>query len=123
MVCHGLQPGTPAISYKLIATPKSTVQEGKVTDGKGGSGRGRPTALSWAASRCVNGVPSNESLVTRHSMWASWRDQAEAVRILIQAGADTHAHDRIGMTALLWASQKAHTEVIRILREAGAREK
>jgi ankyrin repeat protein len=41
---------------------------------------------------------------------------------LIERGADIHAQDKYGSTALQWAEKNGHTAIVQLLEEAGARE-
>ena len=43
--------------------------------------------------------------------------KAEAVRLLLEAGADSEIRDHQGRTALMGASAKGHSDVVRILSE------
>lgn len=51
---------------------------------------------------------------------AARRGDAEAVRSLLRAGADTNASAGDGMTALHWAADAGHLEIAKILMYAGA---
>jgi len=50
---------------------------------------------------------------------AGWGD-ADRVRLLIQAGADVHARDKDGRTALMWAARCGDADRVRLLIQAGA---
>ena len=53
-------------------------------------------------------------------MWAADGGHAAAARILIAAGADPHAHDTGGDTALTFAQMQDHEEAVTVLLEAQA---
>ena len=53
-------------------------------------------------------------------MMAMGAGHLEVVRLLLDSGANVHAKDENGMTALYWAEQYGHTEVSELLRRAGA---
>lgn len=56
-------------------------------------------------------------------MWAVLMEhpqQAEIVRILLKAGADIHAKDEIGMSALMLAAMTGRTELMQLLIDEGA---
>src|SRR5262245_10374188 len=58
-------------------------------------------------------------------MTAEWKaavkaGRADALRTLLDAGADVDARDEHGQTALMNASRDGHTEVVRLLIERGA---
>ena len=53
---------------------------------------------------------------------AAKEGDTETVKTLLAAGADVHAKDRDGWTALMFAAVKGHTDIVRVLRQAGARE-
>ena len=50
----------------------------------------------------------------------SIRGDFEAVKLLLENGADINNPDRYGRTALLWASRHGHLEVVKLLLENGA---
>jgi len=52
--------------------------------------------------------------------WAARHGQAEAARLLLQAGASVEAVDRDGASALLLACEAGHLEIVRLLLEASA---
>ena len=45
---------------------------------------------------------------------------AEAVRVLLSAGADPHARDTLGRTPLQCAAERGHVQAVRALLAAGA---
>ena len=51
-------------------------------------------------------------------MWAAGYGQADAVRVLVDAGADVTLEDDRGMTALTLAEQGGHDAVAQVLRSA-----
>ncbi|RAP32726.1 hypothetical protein DID80_08525, partial [Candidatus Marinamargulisbacteria bacterium SCGC AAA071-K20] len=51
---------------------------------------------------------------------AAFWGKTEAVRALVQAGANLESRDRWGSTALMLAALKGHTEAVRALVELGA---
>ncbi len=53
---------------------------------------------------------------------AAKEGDTETVKTLLAAGADVHAKDRDGETALMQAAWHGHTAIVQILKEAGARE-
>ena len=54
-------------------------------------------------------------------MWASTHDQQRnAVTLLLKAGANVHAKDAAGWTALTWASDCANAPAVTKLLGAGA---
>jgi uncharacterized protein len=54
-------------------------------------------------------------------MWAAAENNAAAMRILIEAGADIEAHSKAGVfTPLLFAVRAGHVEATRVLLDAGA---
>ena len=55
-------------------------------------------------------------------MLAALEGQTEAVRLLLEAGADVHAKSNDGTTALITAVSEGHPEIVELLRKAGARE-
>ena len=50
--------------------------------------------------------------------WAARHGQAEAVRLLLEAGASVGATNGTGRAALFTACQKGHLEIVRLLLEA-----
>ena len=53
---------------------------------------------------------------------AAIEDSAEAVKLLLEAGADPNAKDSRGRTPLYWAERAGSAEAVKLLRRAGARE-
>jgi len=47
---------------------------------------------------------------------------ADAVKTLLDAGADVNAEDENGGTALMHGARRGHTEIVDMLKQAGARE-
>mmetsp|Transcript_144974 Transcript_144974/g.464630 ORF Transcript_144974/g.464630 Transcript_144974/m.464630 type:complete len:100 (+) Transcript_144974:231-530(+) len=54
-------------------------------------------------------------------MQASYNGHVEAVKFLVEAGAEVNAKTTDGATALLWASIQGHVEAVKFLVEAGAK--
>ncbi len=52
---------------------------------------------------------------------ASARPNPAVIEMLLENGADVHARDDVGRTALDWALMQGETPVVRLLREAGAK--
>ena len=52
---------------------------------------------------------------------ASARPNPAVAELLLENGADLHARDDVGRTALDWALTQGETPVVRQLREAGAK--
>ena len=53
-------------------------------------------------------------------MIASWRGNAEIIRILLEAGADVNKTGKYGNTPLICAINSGHKEIVRLLLRAGA---
>ena len=51
---------------------------------------------------------------------AAWEGHAKVVQLLLRAGANAHAPEGEGQTALTIAAERGHKEVVRLLLEAGA---
>ena len=54
--------------------------------------------------------------------FAAWAGEADAVRLLIDGGADVNIRDTAGETALSMAVKEGHKEVATMLRQHGAKE-
>jgi len=50
--------------------------------------------------------------------WCVWPN----VQVLLEAGADIHAKDKDGKTALMIAEERGHSEIVELLKQAGATE-
>ena len=50
-------------------------------------------------------------------MFAAHRGNEEAVRLLLDAGADTEARSQSGRTALVWAERGQHQAAVELLRQ------
>ncbi|MBV9848330.1 MAG: ankyrin repeat domain-containing protein [Armatimonadetes bacterium] len=55
-------------------------------------------------------------------MRATYAGSLDAVKLLLQAGADVDAKDNAGHTALNWAERQTHDAVAALLRQAGGQE-
>src|SRR5690606_26441682 len=54
-------------------------------------------------------------------MLAARSGNSEAIKVLVEAGADVNARERLrGTTALMWAAEQRHPEAVRALLAAGA---
>jgi ankyrin repeat protein len=51
---------------------------------------------------------------------ATWNNKVEIIKILLELGADIHAKDKIGATALFHACIHGHTEALQLLLQNGA---
>ena len=60
-------------------------------------------------------VNTNEALII-----TAGRGKTEAMKALIDAGANVNAKNNIGSTALMWAADYGHAEAIKVLLNAGA---
>ena len=52
--------------------------------------------------------------------WATYYDEADVVRLLLNAGADANAENRFGMTPVIQASMNGNGEIVSMLLDAGA---
>jgi ankyrin repeat protein len=55
-------------------------------------------------------------------MGAAMTGATETVELLLSHGADVHARDKDGDTALKWASRGGFNNVVRLLKAHGAKE-
>ena len=54
-------------------------------------------------------------------MFAARNGNPQAVKVLVEAGADVNARERLrGTTALMWAAEQRHPEAVKVLLAAGA---
>ena len=54
-------------------------------------------------------------------MFAARNGNPQAVKLLVEAGADVNARERLrGTTALMWAAEQRHPEAVKVLLAAGA---
>lgn len=51
---------------------------------------------------------------------AAYRNHPPAVKLLLEAGADTMALNRLGQSSLFWATVRGHVEVQELLKSSGA---
>ena len=84
--------------------------------------KNRHTALMKAAYR---GNTDHAERMLRQRMtfslsWPASTRHADAVRLLIDAGADVNAKTKDGHTALMWAASQGQTAAVRLLLDAGA---
>lgn len=80
---------------------------------------GKVRALLEANSPADPNIRTGRGLTALH--WASMGVSAEAVRMLLAAGADPHAKTNRDQTALQLADRRQRTEIAEILREATRR--
>lgn len=74
------------------------------------------------------GVPVDHAVTTGQDeirgttplMWAARAGQLEAIRLLLDRGADVNVTDANGKSALMWAASYDRAKAIRLLAEAGA---
>ena len=52
--------------------------------------------------------------------WTAWKKHDKVMRMLLDAGAEKNASDRLGRTALMWGAGTDNDKVVRMLVDAGA---
>jgi ankyrin repeat protein len=124
--------GTPALMAAVLAERRDIVAE-MLTAGANTAARDREgkTCLMRAAESGLVGImrlllgnkPDRLDDVDSEGrtalILAAWEGQAEAVKVLIEAGADPRIRDKKRRTALVAAKTKGHTEVAKILEGQG----
>ena len=81
----------------------------------------RSLALTSAARPARLGVHFGEQDGQTSLMYASSNGYADAMEVLIKAGANLDARDKFGFTALMVAATTGEAEAIRILIASGAK--
>src|SRR4030095_4498107 len=63
-------------------------------------------------------APQVDGMTALH--WATYQDDIEVAKLLVDAGANVRAENRYGVTALSLACQNGNTALVELLLEAGA---
>jgi len=61
-------------------------------------------------------------MVSKQNLWRGKDDYLEVEQALLAHGANVHARDKSGHTALMWAKVRRNVSLIRLLKQAGAKE-
>ena len=101
------------------ANVKAANREGVTPLGDGGAlrQRGDDRQADQGRRRCEERGPNGETMV----MLAARNGNPQAVKVLLEAGADVNAREPLrGTTALMWAVEQRHPEAVKVLLAAGA---
>lgn len=100
----------------LCGLPRGAAAETRVADA---AETGDCAAVSSLLEQSVDvNVPQADGMTALH--WAVYRDQADMVELLVDAGADPAVENRYGVTPLSLACINGNSPVVEMLLEAGA---